>query len=227
MVRYLRAELVQGEQETKEGTPIRFTASSPGVKRDGKSLEMGGWNLGNYRKNPVFLWAHSYGMFGNVLPIGRADVTAEPERLVADVTFDQEDPFARQVESKYRRGFLHAVSVGWDENEVDGTMQYELLDISAVPVPGDPDALMERQIAGLRRMFEEWGPGEGEGAPTPALPRFAGEGVCSACGRAILEPGDAEGTVGREGLGPSTDLSSRAAGGVDPVLVELVAILAG
>jgi len=213
MARYLRAELVQGEQETKEGTPVRFTASSPGVKRDGKSLEMGGWNLGNYRRNPVFLWAHSYGMFGNVLPIGRADVTAEPERLVADVTFDQEDPFARQVESKYRRGFLHAVSVGWDENEVDGKVQYELLDISAVPVPGDPDALMERQIAGLRRMFEEW-------TQRPETEDRGPE-------EAVVEPGDAEETVGREGLGPSTDLASRAAGGVDPELVELVAILAG
>lgn len=142
---YLRAYRAA---EVGESGPIRFTASTEGIKRDGRDLALDQWNLGNYRANPVVLWAHDY--MGRNLPIGRAEINIEEERLVADVAFDQEDEFARQVESKYRRGFLNAVSVGWDTVRENGETLYDLLDISAVPVPGDPDALMERQRVGLR-----------------------------------------------------------------------------
>jgi len=127
------------------GSPIRFTAATPGIKRDGKDLNMMDFSLDSYRKNPVVLWAHNY--MGSRLPIGRARVEVSPERLLADVVFDQEDDFARQVENKYRGGFLHAVSVGWDEVRVDGRVRLDLLDISAVAVPADPDATMERFMA--------------------------------------------------------------------------------
>jgi len=125
------------------GSSIRFTASTPGVKRDKMNLDQGAWYLENYRRNPVVLWAHDY----RALPIGRATVATEPGRLVADVTFDQADEFARLVEQKYRDGYMHAVSVGWDEIEIEGRQLYDLLDVSAVAVPGDPDALMERAAA--------------------------------------------------------------------------------
>ena len=155
MTMYLRAlrevpEPEEGEPEGGQpGSPIRFVASTEGVKRDGKSLDAEKWQLDNFRANPVGLWGHDY--WGERLPIARADVSVEDGRLMASMTFDQEDEFARAVEGKYRRGFLNAVSVGWDETE-DG---YELLDISAVPVPGDPDALMERQMRAFRALADQ------------------------------------------------------------------------
>ncbi|MHC5035581.1 MAG: HK97 family phage prohead protease [Planctomycetota bacterium] len=137
------------DKDTLDGDgPIRFTASTPGVKRDGLDLDTDAWRLDNYRKNPVVLWAHDY--MGRTLPIGKADVFVEKDALLADVTFDREDEFARQVEGKYRRGFLNAVSVGWDTVEEDNERYWDLLDLSSVPVPGDPDALIERQRVGLR-----------------------------------------------------------------------------
>jgi len=170
MAQYLRALAERGEEEGNPGDPIRFTASTPGVKRDGLDLDPLTWWLDNYRKNPVVLWAHDYR--GERLPLGRAVVTADPERLIADVYFDQLDPFARTVESKYRRGFLHSVSVGWDtmvknddgefvpidwryEIRPSDEVRLDLLDISGVPVPGDPDALIERQVVGLRSLYRE------------------------------------------------------------------------
>ena len=150
MPNYLRAFCQRANGDPgKPGEPIRFVASTEGVKRDGKNLEAGRWRLENYSKNPVFLWVHDY--MGQTLPIGRATPVVEGAQLVADVTFDQEDEFARQVESKYRRGFLNAVSVGWDETK-EG---YELYDISAVPVPGDADALIERQYRALQELVGE------------------------------------------------------------------------
>lgn len=128
------------------GTPIRFVASTEGVKRDGKDLKTTDWRVDNYLQNPVVLWAHDYQ--GRTLPIGRTvNLAIEDKRLIADIQFDGEDDFARQVEGKYRRGFLNAVSVGWGDQQ-EGL---DLMDISAVPVPADPQALIERQ----RRAWQE------------------------------------------------------------------------
>lgn len=135
---------------SKPGEPIRFIAGSEGEKRDGLDLKMSGARLDAYRNNPIVLWGHDYA--GVRLPIGRAQPTIEGPRLIADISFDQEDEFARQIESKYRRGFLNTVSLGWKINKINGrnVTDWELLDISAVPVPGDADALMQRQLRALQ-----------------------------------------------------------------------------
>ncbi len=135
------------------GTPLRFVASTEALARDGFSIRADGWQLDNYRKNPVVLWGHDY---VSRPPIGRAAVQIEAGRLTSDIVFDQGDDFAREVERKYRDGFLHAVSVGWNTVEQDGqtVTRAELLDISAVPVPGDPDALIQRQTAAMRAYLD-------------------------------------------------------------------------
>jgi len=147
----------------KPGTPIRFVASTENVGRDGLILDADGWELDNFRANPAFLWVHDY--MGERMPIGRViNVEVKERQLMADVEFDQEDDFALQVESKYRRGFLNAVSVGWDTKEFAPTenpnvagrsTRQELLDISAVPIPGDPKALKERQMRALKALGTE------------------------------------------------------------------------
>lgn len=157
MPKYMRAYAKRdGESKSEAGSPIRFVASTENVARDGLVIEAAGWQLNNYRKNPVFLWAHDYS--GARPPIGRAEVSLGDRELLADVTFDQGDEFARDIERKYREGFLSTVSVGWDTlefapsksmNQPPRITKAELLDISAVPVPGDPDALKERQVRAL------------------------------------------------------------------------------
>ena len=139
-----RAAASDGEM----GSAIRFTASTENVGRDGLILEARGWQLDEFKANPTVLWSHDYR--GERPPIGRAEnVWIDGDRLMADILFDSEhDEFARSVEGKYRRGVLSSVSVGWDTVESDGrrSLKHNLLDISAVNIPGDPGALMERQI---------------------------------------------------------------------------------
>lgn len=163
MTIHIRGYCERAAQPAEPGTPIRFVASTEGVARDGFVIEAAGWDLGNYRANPVVLWSHDYG--GRTLPIGRADVELDGKRLMADVTFDPDDEFAQQVERKYRNGFLSAVSVGWNTVEVmppkgaqgaPRITRAELLDISAVPVPSDPKALKERQIRALETLGREF-----------------------------------------------------------------------
>lgn len=161
---YLRAYAERADAAPGEpGSPIRFTASTENVARDGLIIEAAGWDLANYERNPVVLWAHD--LMGARPPIGRAvKVFVQKKQLIADVQFDQGDEFARMVEQKYRDGYLNAVSVGWDTkefappkgaNSVPRVTKSELLEISAVPVGSDPGALKNRQARALRDLAAE------------------------------------------------------------------------
>src|SRR3972149_435100 len=148
---YLRA-FRQETEPGEEGMPIRFTASTEGIKCDGKELKAENWRLENYHSNPVVLWVHDY--MGQTLPIGRADAQIDGKMLVADITFDQQDVFARQVESKYRRKFLNSVYVGWNDVTEGKRTYHDLMDISAVPVPADAQALKAHSMRGLTEYYK-------------------------------------------------------------------------
>src|SRR4051812_7379106 len=47
---------------------LRFTISSSSVDRYGDTVAADGWNLANFRKNPVVLWMHN----NTMLPVARA-----------------------------------------------------------------------------------------------------------------------------------------------------------
>lgn len=142
MNQYMRA-FVEGTP-ADEG-PIRFVAGTEGLKIDGRSFLMSGADLTRYEANPVVLWAHD----GNKPPIGRGVAAVEDGRLVIDIEFDQDDEFARAVESKYRRGFMNAVSMlplpaghrrGMRPRSGE-ISEWELVEVSAVPIPVDPEAV--------------------------------------------------------------------------------------
>lgn len=153
--------------EDRAGSPIMYTASTPGVKRDGLDLRAAGWRTENYLRSPVVLFVHRH----DIPPIGRAGAKVETGKLRMPVYFDQEDEFARQVESKVRRGFMPGCSVGWDFTDERGrpieewwrmnpdyirdSAYYDLTELSVVPVPADPMALAERQRRGLRHYSRE------------------------------------------------------------------------
>lgn len=118
--------------------PIRFVASSEGTKRDGLDLKAGDWEFTNYMRNPIVGWSHDY---VNHLPIGRGVPGFEGTNMILDATFDRADPFAAEVERKVRAGFLNAVSVAWNDVEIGGRVVHDLLEVSVVQVPADPQAL--------------------------------------------------------------------------------------
>jgi HK97 family phage prohead protease len=126
----------------------RFLASNDSLDRQGERIARGAWVLDAYRKNPIVLVHHDY----RSLPVGRTVSIFEDERgLVADIEFDDQDPTARLVESKVQRGFLNAISVGFRSLETrpdptDRTVlvhtRAELLEVSLVAVPANPEALV-------------------------------------------------------------------------------------
>lgn len=144
------------DAETNAGTnaetdaPMTFLISNEDVDRHGDVVLARGWRLEAYRRNPVFLWAHDYAR----PVIGRAQsVWAEPGKLLARMEFAPTD-FAREVAALYRSGYQQGVSVGfkplrYEERRQERTgaflgirfLEQELLEVSAVPVPANRDAL--------------------------------------------------------------------------------------
>jgi len=131
------------DPESRAAGPIRFTLSTEGVKRDGIALDMTRMRMNNFQRNPVMAWQHNMDPTRGALPIGRWDnVRTVAGALVGDAVFDSADPFAAEVERKYKDGFLNAVSISWQFRDGPQGEWYDLLEASAVAVPADPDALM-------------------------------------------------------------------------------------
>lgn len=144
------------EENDDQSGPLRFVAATEGLKGDMWDLQMSGIDLSRFENNGVVLWAHDY---WSVPPIGRAEAFVEKNQLMADVEFDLDDPLGASVDRKYRKGFLNAVSIGFDfelgaVDDQGHVAEWELLEISAVPVPMDPEALLERQRSGARQLAE-------------------------------------------------------------------------
>lgn len=147
------------------GTTTEIVASTAAIDRMGDVVEQS-WHLERYQRNPVALWAHD----PTIPPVGRTvglDVIGEGQEraLVARIEWDthEDNPLGRTVAAQFERGFLSAVSVGFvpgrrvaraslDESHpayADGETrsgyllsQNELLEISAVSIPANPEALV-------------------------------------------------------------------------------------
>lgn len=140
-------------------------ASNSIVDRDGEVINVEGWDLEKYRKNPVVLFVHDHRDF----PIGRAAwVKKQDDRLIAKIILHDKTEKARIAWELVRDGFLNAVSVGFlprsshlekvDGKEVRIYEEVELLEISLVPVPANPDALViERYVKSVKERDEVLG----------------------------------------------------------------------
>ena len=135
--------------------PVTFVLSTDDVDRHGDVVSADGWRLEAYLRNPVLLWAHDY----RHPAIGRAvSVWTEPHRLLAKMEFAP-SAFAQEVAALYATGFQWGVSVGfrpirWEERRDARTgaflglryLEQELLEVSAVPVPANREALRREAV---------------------------------------------------------------------------------
>lgn len=154
----LRKEFIADEVKAVEGQArsVRFRITSGSADRDRDTIAPAGWQLDNYRKNPVVMFGHDYGS----LPVAKAtQIESRADGLSSVAEFAPADvyPFADTVYKMVAGGFLNAASVGfrpvaWTYNEdrkgVDFSEQ-ELLEWSIVPVPANAEALVEARSAGI------------------------------------------------------------------------------
>ena len=139
---------------------LDFVASTATLDRFHEVIEPSGWRLDSYRSNPVFQNAHNYGDI--LFTLGKALVTevrsvGERQGLCQRIQFAVDvNPVARVAYGLYKGGFLNAVSVGfiplrWEDGGCPAAqgapaprrryVEQELLEVSAVAIPANPDAL--------------------------------------------------------------------------------------
>lgn len=143
---------------------ITFASSTEATDRYGDIIRVKGWDFAAYKKNPVFLWGHRQ----SDPPIGKCvsiHTESDPPALVQEIEFATKEiyPWADTIYKLYKGGFLKAVSVGFlpledpqpiiDEKTGDRTgeefTRQELLELSAVSVPANPEALGRAVTKGI------------------------------------------------------------------------------
>lgn len=159
--------------ETKEfnddDRTLTAWASTDDVDRDGESLAADGWELKQFKKNPVLMAAHDYRKF----PIGKViwikpDPSDKPKGLKFKAQFAETDE-GLDAWYLYRNGYMNAFSVGFApleepifDEKADGKKKprriypkNELLEISCVPVPANAMALVEAEKGVKTKAFKE------------------------------------------------------------------------
>lgn len=126
-------------------------ASTEDEDRDKDIIRQDGWNLKNFKKNPMIPWSHDYWS----VPIARSLrtwVDHDAKKLLFKPQFDSEDEQSMKIYNKYKNGFLTSFSVGFRGLEFEYRdeedrwwggiefLQQELLEISAVTIPANPNA---------------------------------------------------------------------------------------
>lgn len=154
--------LAEGDALIVAGSRIlRFCFSDETVDRCGDVVRAAGWDLVSYLKNPIALACHDSYSIENVIGRG-SNVVIDGTRLMGDIEFMPADvnPLADMVFRMYAGGWLRAVSVGFEPKKwsfVEDSarpygIEYEsqtLCEISAVPIPANPNALIEARAFGI------------------------------------------------------------------------------
>jgi len=132
------------------GDGLEFVLSDATVDRYGDVVEPTGWDLAQFRRNAIALFAHS-----SSFPIGKwSDVRVEGGKLLGKLMLAARgtSPRIDELIGLVEQGILRAVSVGFrpiasepiDKGKPYGGQRYmkqELLEVSLVSVPANPAAL--------------------------------------------------------------------------------------
>ena len=145
-MRYIRAVKDSQNSRTVEellgdvSLSVPFIASTEGVKADGFNLKANEWDLSRYDDYGIVLFGHD--QRGSLaLPIGRGQARFDGNRLMIDVAYDTDDPFAMKIRNKAIKGLM-AGSVAWDtyRSSKQSRRRNVLVEFSNVPVPLDPNS---------------------------------------------------------------------------------------
>lgn len=173
-----RAKFPKDIEETRT---VQFVISTDAKDRHGTKLNMNGWQLDNFNRNPIVGYQHNvYGDNMCTPPnpddvLGPARAWMEDGRLMGEVKFETADinPQAEKIFRKVLNGTLKATSVGFlevgegkwiEEKDAKGNVTsrtyefagQELLEFSIVNIPSNPEAtrkvVMNHARAGVQML---------------------------------------------------------------------------
>lgn len=131
--------------EKADNGEITAIASTAVEDRQGEIVEVEGWDLKDFKANPVILWGHDHSQ----LPIGKATKTwiegsGKQAKLMTKIAFQEVTELGRAVKQLVADGVLKTLSVSFWPVDADGNRftKQKLLEISVVNVPANPQAMM-------------------------------------------------------------------------------------
>lgn len=145
-------------KENVENGTFKVVASDETVDRSWETIKVSSWDLKNYMKNPIILFWHEYRSL-DCIAWKATNVYVEKNQLVIEGVFAWTQP-AQMLRQLYDEGILKTVSVGFiakqrDPNNSKVITEAELLELSFVPVPCNPNALsLEKEV--IEGMIETW-----------------------------------------------------------------------
>jgi|DEB3_MinimDraft_2_1074329.scaffolds.fasta_scaffold00495_2 HK97 family phage prohead protease len=129
----------------REGKKMIAIASTAVEDRHGEKVLVEGWETKNFMANPVLLWAHDHSIpaIGNAKNV-RTEGKGADAKMVFEPEFHDITPEARAIKAMFDQGIINSFSVGFKPLEAEGNTftKQELLEISAVNVPANPEARM-------------------------------------------------------------------------------------
>ena len=179
-------EIDEREIDEAARTIRNVVASDESLDSHDSIIKAKGWDLGRYQKNPVLDWGHvaTHGFAEPADILGTADIRLEGKRLIADLRFDT-DPKSEEVYGKMKRRVIRAVSVAFkpkkyhfeksEGGEVLVIDEQELVSLSVVPIPSNPNTLMNsytemRAICEKHAVLSDDEPVESNAAAQPHQP---------------------------------------------------------
>lgn len=152
----------EGAEGSRERT---FTISTAAVDRHGDTINVSGWKLEAFRKGGAVLFGHS-----SFAPVAAPKKTwvAKREALKSKAAFAETD-FADEIFQLVDAGVLRSSSVGFRPLEMELSQErqesgeffwpldfkkQELLEWSVVPVPANPEALIDAKGMGIE--LNQW-----------------------------------------------------------------------
>lgn len=151
-----------GEQSAEN--PYTFVMSSEKADRVGDVIRADGWQLTQFKRNPIALFGHDHSF-----PIGSwKNVRVEGKRLMGDLVLAAKGTSDRidEIRSLLEQRILKAVSVGFrvkdyepiDEKDPWGAWDIKAADLfetSVVAVPAHQDALMTAKSLGISKATQD------------------------------------------------------------------------
>lgn len=149
-----------------EDRVIRFIGSTEGRDRDDEVIRLNGWDLKNFKKSPTILVNHQY----HELPVAKAEkvwIDKEKKALMFDIRFPEPEisSVGDSIYKLYKNGYMTATSVGFKpdfekmefgQKSGEPRVTYngqELLELSLVSVPANPEALMAQK--GIQKAMKD------------------------------------------------------------------------
>lgn len=147
-----------GKAKAREDGKLEIALSTEDRDRHGDILRSSGAVLTAFKKNPVLLFAHmhSHPAVGKVTNLKKGKRDKDGVGEITGLVEFALTPLGQELQLLYAGGFMKAFSVGFipqkwdplmdDEGEPDeeggvDVKKWELLEVSAVPVPANPAAL--------------------------------------------------------------------------------------